>query len=68
MADYQDDLTVYSKTREKHNDHLRFFFERCGIYLNPQKCLFVVSEGNLLGHIVSKEDIYIDPKRVNAIN
>jgi hypothetical protein len=46
------------KIREKHIDHLREVFERCrlfGISLNPKKCLFVVSEGKLLGHIVSKE-------------
>jgi hypothetical protein len=71
MADYQDDLTVYSKIRENHIDHLREVFERCrifGISLNPKKCLFVVSEGKLLGHIVNKEGIYIDPERVKEIN
>jgi hypothetical protein len=30
--------------------------------------LFAVSEGKLLGHIVSKEKIYIDRKRVKEIN
>jgi hypothetical protein len=30
--------------------------------------LFAVSEGNILGHIVNKEGIYIDPDRVKAIN
>jgi hypothetical protein len=71
MADYQDDLIVHSKLRERHIKHLRQVFERCrmyGISLNPKKCLFSISEGNLLGHIVSKEGIYIDLERVNAIN
>jgi len=39
-----------------------------GISLNPKKFLFVVSEGKLLGHIVSKEGIYIDCERIKAIN
>jgi hypothetical protein len=39
-----------------------------GISLNPKKCLFVVSEGKLLGHIVRKEGVYIDPKRIKSIN
>jgi hypothetical protein len=71
MVDYQDDLTVHSKTRNEHIHHLRKVFERCRLYgvsLNPKKCLFVVTEGKLLGHIVCKEGIYIDPERVKAIN
>jgi hypothetical protein len=71
MENYQDDLTVHSKTRNEHIHHLRKVFERCRLYgvsLNPKKCLFVVVEGKLLGHIVCKEGIYIDPERVRAIN
>jgi hypothetical protein len=46
MADYQDDLTIHSKLREKHFKHLRKVFETCrmyGIYLNPKKCMFSIS-------------------------
>jgi hypothetical protein len=71
MVDYQDDLTVHSKIREEHINHLRQVFERCrlyGISLNPKKCLFVVSEGKLLGYIVSKKGVYIDLERIKAIN
>jgi len=71
MENYQDDLTIHSKPRNEHIHHLRQVFERCRLYgvsLNPKKCLFVVTKGKLLGHIVCKEGIYIDPKRVRAIN
>jgi hypothetical protein len=71
MPNYQDDLTVYSKIREKCIDHLREVFERCrifGISLNPKKFSFVVYEGKLLGHIVRKDGIYIYPERVKEIN
>ena len=64
MADYQDDLTVQSKKREDHIHHLRKVFEICrlyGVFLNPKKCLFAINQGKLLGHIVYKEGIYIDP-------
>ena len=67
---YLDDITIFSKKREEHAFHLRQIFERCrkyGISLNPKKCVFVVTEGKLLGHVVSKEGISIDPKRVKAI-
>jgi hypothetical protein len=64
-------LPSIQKKKEEHIHHLRQVFERCrlyGISLNLKKCLFVVSEGKLLGHIVSKEGIYIDPKRIRSIN
>lgn len=38
-----------------------------GISHNPKKSIFAVHEGKLLGHIVSKQGITIDPKRVKAI-
>jgi len=36
--------------------------------MNPKKCLFIVTQGKLLGHIVCKEGIYIDLERVKEIN
>jgi hypothetical protein len=53
---YLDDLTVYSKTRSDHFDHLRKVFMQCrkfGISLNPSKSIFCVTQGKILGHIVS---------------
>jgi len=38
------------------------------ISLNPKKCLFSITKGKILSHIVRKEGIYIDPERINAIN
>ena len=67
---YLDDITIFSKKREEHAFHLKQIFERCrkyGISLNPKKCVFAVTEGKLLGHIVSKTRISIDPERVKAI-
>jgi hypothetical protein len=71
MDKYQDDPTIHSKIRENHNCHIREVFKGCSLYgisLNPKKCLFSVSEGNILEHVVIKEGIYIDPNRVKAIN
>ena len=67
---YLDDVTIFSKKREEHAFHLKQIFERCrkyGISLNPRKCVFAVIEGKLLGHVVSKKGISIDPKRIKAI-
>jgi hypothetical protein len=35
---------------------------------NPKKSYFYMIEGKLLGHILSKEGVKIDPERVEEIN
>ena len=60
---YLDDVTIFSKKKEEHAFHLKHIFERCrkyGISLNPKKCVFMVTEGKLLGHVISKKWISID--------
>ena len=67
---YLDDVTIFSKKREEHAFHLKKNFERCrkyGISLNPKKCVFPVIEGKLLGHVVSKKGISLDPENIKAI-
>ena len=67
---YQDDLTVFSKERSDHIAHLRKVFEICkkyGISPNTAKSVLEVDEGKLLGHIISKDGVKIDPERVEAI-
>lgn len=64
---YLDDVTFFSKKRFDHLHHLKEIFEWCrkyGISLNPKKRIFVVFEGNILGHIIT---ITIDPSHLKAI-
>ena len=71
MVVYQDDLTTYSKKVGDHCSHLEKIFIKSldyGVSLNPKKCTFGVTEEKLLGHIVSKDGVKIDPKRVAAID
>jgi hypothetical protein len=67
---YLDDVIVYSKSDEEHLLHLKRVFEKCSkfhISLNPKKSLFSLEEGKLLGHIISKYGIKIDPSRIEAV-
>ena len=67
---YMDDITVYSWWAKDHIRHLEKVFIKCsryGISLNPRKSNFALEEGKLLGHIISKEGIKIDPDRVKGI-
>eukprot|EP00253_Pinus_taeda_P021619 PITA_21619 len=67
---YLDDVTVFSRKWSNHIHHLKKIFEHCqkyGISLNPKKSIFIVSEGNLLRHIIARSGIKVDPDRVWTI-
>ena len=59
-----------SSSQSDHFGHLRAIFLRCRFYiirLNPHKCMFVVESGRLLGFVVSKDRIQVDPLKIKAI-
>ena len=67
---YLDDLPAHSSRRADHLKHLRAIFMRCRHYkirLNPHNCVFCVESGRLLGFVVSKSGIRVDPSKVEAI-
>ena len=67
---YLNDLTAYSKKRADRPAHLKAIFDQCRKYiirLNPLKCNFCVVTGQLLGFIISKLQIMVDPFKVEAI-
>ena len=67
---YVDDMMVKSKMREGHFEALDKFLARLKKYnlrLNPKKCIFRVTSGKLLGHIVSKRGIEVELDKIKAI-
>ena len=67
---YLDDTILFSKTDQDHLQHLRRVFLKCrkfGISLNPEKSIFAMEKGNLLGHIISEKYIRIYLDRVVVI-
>ena len=68
---YLDDVTIYSKKQQDHFSMLKQVFKRCrkfSISPNPKKSIFAVTKGKLLGFIVSKEGMIIDPECIEAIS
>jgi len=68
---YLNDVTIFSRDTKYHITHLKKAFNKCrryGISLNPKKSIFVVDEGKLLGFIVSKHAMKIEPKRTEVIS
>jgi hypothetical protein len=67
---YLDDIMVYYAFDEQHLEHMKKVFQKCrkfDISLNPKKSHFEVEEGKLLGQIISREGIKIDPSKVEGI-
>ena len=68
---YLDDVIVFSKTLEEHLLRLRAMFQKLkqvGLKLKPSKCELFRQELIYLGHVVSKNGIQTDPKKVEAIH
>ena len=67
---YVDDIVVKSRKASNLIDDLEIAF-KClrekGIKLNPEKCVFGVPRGMLLGFIVSKCGIEANPEKVSAV-
>ena len=64
---YLNNLATQSHVIVDHLDHLHLVFERCRhyeIWLNPHKYIFCIKVGHLLGFIVSKEGIRVDPLNI----
>ena len=67
---YLDNLPAHSQQQEDHPGHLRDICLRCrhyNLWLNPHKCVFYVETGCMLGFVVSKDGIRIDPLKIAAI-
>ena len=67
---YIDDIFVHSKSIEDHFEHLKVLFYRlnsANLKLNPDKCEFCKSSIKVLGHIISKDKISMDPAKIEKI-
>jgi hypothetical protein len=67
---YLDDLPAHSLRRVDHLAHLQAIFVHFRFYhirLNPHKCIFCVESDRLLGFIISRQGIGVDPLKVEVI-
>jgi hypothetical protein len=67
---YLDDIVVKTKRRSALVEDLTLVFDKLRATrtkLNPDKCVFDVSAGKLLGFLVSYQGIEANPKKIKAI-
>ncbi|KAF5790439.1 putative nucleotidyltransferase, Ribonuclease H [Helianthus annuus] len=65
-----DDILIYSKSQEEHEQHLRLILEllrKEQLYAKFSKCDFWLREVHFLGHVVNKDGIHVDPSKVDSI-
>lgn len=67
---YFDDIIIFSTSLEEHIEHLETVFcklKAAGISLNHNKCHFAQEEIKILGHIITKGIVKVDPEKIRAI-
>ena len=68
---YVDDIVVKTKVESTLVEDLSLIFDRLRTMrtkLNPEKCIFGVSAGKLLGFLVSHRGIEANPAKIRAID
>src|SRR6185436_11965882 len=67
---YIDDIIIYSKTREEHEEHLKIVFtllRNAGLRINAKKYDFFKTKLIFLGHIITIEGIAPDSSKVEKV-
>jgi hypothetical protein len=67
---FLDDILVYSKSEEEHEEHLRIVLQTLRkekLYAKRSKCEFRLKSIAFLGHVVSEEGVAVDPRKVQAV-
>ncbi|RDX65499.1 Retrovirus-related Pol polyprotein from transposon 17.6, partial [Mucuna pruriens] len=71
MEVFMDGFTVYADSFEACLSNLSRVLKRCidtNLVLNFEKCHFMVTEGIVLGHLVSNRGIEVDKSKIDSIS
>ncbi|GJR78638.1 putative reverse transcriptase domain-containing protein [Tanacetum coccineum] len=64
-----DDILIYSRNKEEHEDHLRIILEllkKEKLYAKFSKCDLWISIVQFLGHVIDSQGIHIDPAKIET--
>lgn len=65
-----DDILVYSKRKEQHEDHLREVLDTLRmerLYVKFSKCEFFLSKVQFFGNIINQKWILVDTAKIDAV-
>ena len=70
MVVFIDDILVYSRDEQEHEQHLRIVLQTLRekkLYVKLSKCDFWLKEVSFLGHIMVAGGIRVDPAKIEAV-
>ncbi|GJR60877.1 putative reverse transcriptase domain-containing protein [Tanacetum coccineum] len=65
-----DDILIYSKNKEEHEEHLKLILEllkKEELYAKFSKCEFWILKVQFLGHVIDSKGIHVDPAKIESI-
>ncbi|GJV58378.1 reverse transcriptase domain-containing protein, partial [Tanacetum coccineum] len=65
-----DDILIYSKNKQEHEDHLKLILEllkKKELYAKFSKCEFWIPKVQFLGHVIDSEGIHVDPAKIESV-
>ncbi|GKA75153.1 putative reverse transcriptase domain-containing protein [Tanacetum coccineum] len=65
-----DDILIYSKSKEEHEEHLKLILElleKEELYVKFSKCDFWHSKVQFIGHVIDSEGIHVDASKIESI-
>ena len=67
---YLDDIVIFGKTIEEHNENLILLLDRLknvGLKLQPDKCEYLRPELEYLGHLITADGVKPNPEKIKAV-
>ncbi|GJU20680.1 putative reverse transcriptase domain-containing protein [Tanacetum coccineum] len=65
-----DDILIYSKNKEEHEEHLKLILEllkKEELYAKFSKCEFWIPKVQFLGHVIDSKGIHVDLAKIESI-
>ncbi|GJT12694.1 putative reverse transcriptase domain-containing protein [Tanacetum coccineum] len=65
-----DDILIYSKKKEEHEEHLKLILEllkKEELYAKFSKCEFFIPKVQFLEHVIDSKGIHVDPAKIESI-
>ncbi|GKD41489.1 putative reverse transcriptase domain-containing protein [Tanacetum coccineum] len=70
MIVFIDDILIYSKTKQEHEENLKLILEllkKEELYAKFSKCEFLIPKVQFLGHVIDSKGIHVDPAKIELI-
>ncbi|GJZ10515.1 putative reverse transcriptase domain-containing protein [Tanacetum coccineum] len=70
MIVFVDDILIYSKSKEDHEEHLKLILEllkKEELYAKFSKCELWLPKVQFLRHVIDSEGIHIDPAKIESL-